>query len=77
MIRKSINNYVFVPGIAVFLCLQMTFIPQMFQQNVVPNLVLVALIAGSLLASDSSVFYVALIAGYIFDIYSENISVLR
>ncbi|MFA6097122.1 MAG: rod shape-determining protein MreD [Candidatus Paceibacterota bacterium] len=70
MIRKNINNYVFVIGVIAFLFLQMTFIPQMFRQNMVPNLVLIALIAGSLLASDGSVLYAAFFAGYIFDIYS-------
>lgn len=70
MIRKNINNYIFVTGVIVFLFLQMTFIPQMFRLNMVPNFVLIALIAGSLLASDGSVLYAAFFAGYIFDIYS-------
>jgi len=70
MIRKNINSYVFASGIVVSLFLQMTFIPHMFQQSIVPNLLLIALIAGSFLASDGSVLYAAILSGYVIDIYS-------
>lgn len=70
MIRKSINSYVFGLGIIMSLFLQMTFIPQMFQWGIVPNFLLIALIAGSFLASDGSVLYAAILSGYAIDIYS-------
>lgn len=70
MIRKSINNYVFISGMIISLFLQITFIPHVFSQGIVPNLVLISLIAGAFLARDGSIFYVALFAGYSLDLYS-------
>lgn len=70
MIRKNINNYVFGLGIIISLFLQTTFVPHIFRQSMVPNLILIALIAGSLFVRDDGVLYVAIFAGYILDIYS-------
>jgi len=70
MIRNNINNYVFIFAVIASFFLQTTFIPQVFPQNMMPDLVLVVLISGSFLASDDSALYAAFAIGYLVDIYS-------
>ncbi len=70
MLENNINNFVFLPVLTLFLFMQFTFIPQLFFGGIFPDLFLFALIAGSLLYKDSSILYISLFFGLIFDVMS-------
>ncbi|MDF1498473.1 MAG: rod shape-determining protein MreD [Patescibacteria group bacterium] len=71
MINGKIKNYIFIPLLIVFLILQITFIPQYFPDNFIPNIVLMLLLAGSVINNKSSnIFYFAFFCGFIFDVFS-------
>jgi len=71
MINGKIKNYIFIPLLLVFLILQITFIPQYFPDNFIPNIVLILLLAGSVINNKSSnIFYFSFFCGFIFDVFS-------
>lgn len=70
MIRKNINNYIFVPVLILSLFLQFTFLPQLFLGDISPSLTLFILIAGSFLCKNDAIFYFTFFAGLVFDVFS-------
>lgn len=71
MIAGKIRNYTFILFLFVFL--QVTFIPQFFFDNYIPNIVLVLLLAISAFDSKSTnLFYAAFVAGFVLDLFSGN-----
>lgn len=73
MINEKIRNYTFILLLFVFLFLQVTFVPQLFFDNYIPNIVLVLLLAASALDNRSiNIFYAAFFAGFILDLFSGN-----
>jgi len=71
MITGKIRNYAFILFLFVFL--QVTFIPQFFPDNYIPNIVLILLLAISALDSKSiNIFYAAFAAGFVLDLFSGN-----
>ncbi len=73
MINRKIKNYTFILFLFTFLFLQITFIPQFFAGNHIPNIILALLLAFSALDSKSAnIFYPAFLAGFILDIFSGN-----
>ena len=71
MIAGKIRNYTFILFLFVFL--QVTFIPQFFFNNYIPNIVLVLLLAISAFDSKSTnLFYAAFAAGFVLDLFSGN-----
>ncbi|MCK4592259.1 rod shape-determining protein MreD [Candidatus Parcubacteria bacterium] len=73
MINGKIRNRIFILLLFVFLFLQVTFIPQLFFDNYIPNIVLALLLAASALNNKSTnIFYAAFFTGFILDIFSGN-----
>lgn len=71
MIDEKINNYIFLPFLLVVLFLQITFIPQLFFDAVIPNLLLILLIAASFLDRSSGIFYISFFGAVALDIFSD------
>ncbi|MCK5084064.1 MAG: rod shape-determining protein MreD [Candidatus Pacebacteria bacterium] len=73
MINGKIKNWTFISLFLVFLFLQVTFIPQLFFDNYIPNIVLALLLAVSALDNRSiNIFYAAFVTGFVLDIFSGN-----
>ena len=71
MIDGKIRNYTFILFLFVFL--QVTFIPQFFFDNYIPNIVLILLLAISAFDNKSAnIFYAAFAAGFVLDLFSGN-----
>lgn len=70
MSGKSLNYYLFLPGIVLSLILQFTFIPQILPESLVFNAALLVIIAASFLSTDSNLLYAAFFTGYVIDIFS-------
>lgn len=71
MINRSVNNYVFLPFLFLVMFLQITFIPQLFSGSIVPNLLLILLIAVSLSYKSSEIFYISFFCAFLLDIFSD------
>jgi len=71
MINENINNYIFLPLLFLILFLQITLIPQLFAGSIIPNLLLILLIAVSFLYKSSEIFYVSFFCAFILDIFSD------
>lgn len=71
MINRSVNNYVFLPFLFLVMFLQITFIPQLFSGLIVPNLLLILLIAVSLSYKSSEIFYISFFCAFLLDIFSD------
>lgn len=73
MIDRKIRNWTFILFLLVFLFLQITFIPQLFFDDYIPNIVLALLLAVSALENKSiNIFYAAFFTGFVLDIFSGN-----
>ncbi|MEA2098178.1 MAG: hypothetical protein U9P70_03850 [Patescibacteria group bacterium] len=71
MIDRKIKNYTFILFLFVFL--QVTFIPQFFSSNYIPNVVLVLLLVISAFNGKSTnIFYIAFATGFVLDLFSGN-----
>jgi len=71
MVNRNINNYIFLPFLLLTLFLQTTFIPQLFSNLIVPNLLLILLIAASFLYKSSEIFYISFFCAFILDMFSD------
>lgn len=70
MVRKNLNSYIFILGVVISFFFQITFIPEIFPQSLIPNLVLAVLVSGAYLSDDNNILYAAFVTGYLVDIYS-------
>ncbi len=70
MVRKNINNYIFVPSLVLSLFLQFTFLPQLPLGDFFPDLSFFILIVGSFLYKNDSIFFLAFFVGLLFDVFS-------
>ncbi|MFZ2970108.1 MAG: rod shape-determining protein MreD [Minisyncoccia bacterium] len=70
MIRKNINNYIFIPALILSMLVQFTFLPQLFFWDIFPNLTLFILISGSFLHKNDLMLYLAFFSGLAFDVFS-------
>lgn len=70
MTKRSINYFIFFPGVIFSFFLQITFIPAVLPENLAPNLLLAALIAGAYFSQEDGILYAAFMAGYAMDINS-------
>lgn len=71
MINRKTNNYIFLPFLFLFLFLQITFIPQLFSNSIVPNLFLILLIAASFSSQSPDIFYSSFFCAFLLDIFSD------
>ena len=71
MINKKVNNCIFLPFLFLVMFLQITFIPQLFSDLIVPNLLLILLIAVSFSYKSSEILYVSFFCAFLLDIFSD------
>ncbi len=73
MINRKVNNYIFFPFLSLIMFLQITFVPQLFSNLVVPNLLLILLITASFSYSSKSseIFYISFFCAFLLDIFSD------
>ena len=71
MINRSVNNHVFLPSLLLVMFLQITFLPQLFSESVVPSLFLILLIAASFSYKSSEIFYISFFCAFFLDIFSD------
>ncbi|MEA1937410.1 MAG: hypothetical protein U9N04_04880 [Patescibacteria group bacterium] len=71
MINRKVNNYIFLPVLFLIMFLQITFIPQAFSDLIVPNLILILLIAVSVSSESTDIFYVSFFCAFLLDIFSD------
>ena len=71
MINRSVNNYIFLLLLFLVMFLQITFIPQLLFNSIVPNLLLILLIATSFSYKSSEIFYISFFCVFLLDIFSD------
>ena len=71
MINRKVNNYIFFPFLFLVMFLQITFVPQLFSDLIVPNLLLILLIAVSFSYKSSEIFYISFFCAFLLDIFSD------
>jgi len=71
MINRSVNNYIFLPFLFLIMFLQITFIPQLFFNSIVPSLLLILLIAASFSYKSAEIFYISFFCAFLLDIFSD------
>ena len=71
MINRSVNNYIFLLLLFLVMFLQITFIPQLLFNSIVPNLLLILLIATSFSYKSSEIFYISFFCAFLLDIFSD------
>ena len=71
MINRNVNNYIFFPFLFLIMFLQVTFISQLFFNLIVPNLLLMLLIAASFSYKSTEIFYVSFFCAFLLDIFSD------
>jgi len=71
MINRKVNNYIFFPFLFLIMFLQITFVPQLFSNLIVPNLLLILLIAVSFSYKSSEILYVSFFCAFLLDIFSD------
>lgn len=73
MINEKIRSYLIMTLLVICLFLQVTFIPQFFFGNYIPNIVLLLLLAISVLNNKYlNVFFLAFFSGLILDFFSGS-----
>ncbi len=71
MINRSVNNYIFFLFLFLVMFLQITFVPQLLFNSIVPNLLLILLIAASFSYKSSEIFYISFFCAFLLDIFSD------
>ena len=71
MTNRNLNNYIFLPFLFLVMFLQITFIPQLFSELIVPSLLLMLLIAASFSCRSSEIFYISFFCAFFLDIFSD------
>lgn len=65
-----INYYILLPLLLLCFFLETTFMAQLGGGNFMPNLVLILLFAAALLACSADFIYIALVFGFLFDLFA-------
>ena len=72
MINKKNRDYIFAVILFVLFFSQITFFSQLFPTNYVPNIILIALIAFSVVDRSENILYFTFIIGIILDVISSS-----